>query len=193
VSVAGFVLAGGRSRRMGRDKALLPYGDATLLEHALATLRDVCDDVVIAGSRDDLSAFAPVIADEFVECGPLGGMHAALAQSQLDWNLFLAVDMPRVTAEHLHKLLAQPRSVSTRAVFAQAGGRLQPLCGLYHRELAGKMAQALAEGKRAVIPVLESITDAHGLLRVDFEDAAAFLNMNTPEDMATLGVNEPST
>jgi len=193
VSVAGFVLAGGRSTRMGRDKALLPYGDATLLEHALTTLRGVCDAVAIAGSRDDLSAFAPVIADEFADCGPLGGIHAALAQSRQEWNLFLAVDMPRVTAKHLRRLLAHPRSVSTRAVVAQADGRLQPLCGLYHRELAGLIAQALAEGKRAVIPVLESITGAQGLMRVDFEDGTAFLNMNTPEDVATLGAMEPST
>jgi len=190
--IAGFVLAGGHSRRMGRDKALLPYDGSTLLEHALEMLRTVCDEVAIAGSRDDLSRFAPVIADVFRECGPLAGMHAALAQSQTEWNLFLAVDLPRIEPAHLRALLAQPRDPATRAVVAVADGRLQPLCGLYHRDLAGPIAEALTTEKRAVIPVLESICGADGMQRVHFEDGDAFLNLNTPEDVATLGLQKPS-
>ena len=177
---------------MGRDKALLPYGGSTLLEHALETLLVVCEPVAIAGNRDDLTSFAPVIADVFPDCGPLGGIHTALAQSQNEWNLFLAVDLPRIEPEHLRALLAQPCTPATRAVVAVADGRLQPLCGLYHRGLAVPIAEALAAGNRAVIPALESICGADGLHRVQFEDADAFLNLNTPEDVATLGAQEPS-
>jgi molybdenum cofactor guanylyltransferase len=186
--VNGFVLAGGQSRRMGRDKALLPYAGTTLLEHALETLRAVCDGVAIAGCRDDLAAYAPVIQDAFRDCGPLGGIYAALEHSQVEWNLFLAVDLPRIEPSHLKKLLAHPRTPETRTILAHADGRLQPLCGLYHRSLAAPIAEALAAGERAVIPVLESIVDAHGLERVWFDEDDAFLNLNTPEDVATLGV-----
>jgi len=192
MKVAGFVLAGGQSRRMGRDKALLPFEGTTLLEHALETLRAVCDDVAIAGCRDDLARFAPVIQDAFRDCGPLGGIYAALEQTQVEWNLFLAVDLPRIEPEHLRTLLAHPRTPETRMVLAAADGRIQPLCGLYHRSLAAAVAEALADGERAVIPVLASIAGTLGLERVWFENDDAFLNLNTPEDVATLGAQETS-
>ena len=183
--MAGFVLAGGRSRRMGRDKALLSCGQTTLLEHALGVLRTVCDDVAIAGSRDDLSSFAPVIADEFADSGPLSGMHAALKQSQYAWNLFLAVDLPLIEPAHANMLLEYPRTPNTLAVTAEADGRLQPLFGVYHWKLAGPIEQALQAGERAVIPMLESISAPDGLLRVEFP-ASTLLNVNTPGELALI-------
>lgn len=183
--VAGFVLAGGHSRRMGRDKALLSYGHTTMLGHALEVLRAVCDQVEIAGNRDDLSSFASVVADQFADCGPLGGMHAALKQSKSDWNIFLAVDLPRVEPLHVKLLLMEPRLFGTVAVAAEAEGRLQPLLGLYHRKLAGSIERALLAGERAVMPVIESVCAPNGLLRVEFP-ASALVNLNTPDELAAL-------
>lgn len=184
-SVAGFVLAGGHSRRMGRDKALLSYGHTTMLGHALGVMRAVCDEVAIAGSRDDLSSFASVVADQFIDCGPLSGMHAALQHSKSDWNIFLAVDLARVEPLHVKLLLKQPRLSGTVAVIAEADGQLQPLLGLYHRKLAGPIERALLAGERAVISVIESICTPNGLLRVVFP-ASALINLNTPDELAAL-------
>jgi molybdopterin-guanine dinucleotide biosynthesis protein A len=189
---AGFVLAGGKSRRMGQDKALLWVGETTLLERALGALQAVCSTVAIAGNRGDLAVHARVIMDSFMDSGPLAGIHAALTETEQDWNLFLAVDLPRVGPNELQRLIDWPRSEQTMCVMAQAGGRLQPLCGLYHRRLAEPIGRALEAGERAVIPVLEAACGEMGLVRAEFEDAAVFANLNTAADVATWEANATS-
>ena len=90
----GFVLAGGRSTRMGTDKALLHYAGRPLIAHAVDLLRPrelnptswECDLILLL--------YAPVVEDLHPDCGPLGGIEAALASSSSDWNLFLPVDLP---------------------------------------------------------------------------------------------------
>ena len=109
----GFVLAGGKSSRMGpnTDKAFLEFDGQTLLDRALGVMAEVCDDVTIVG---DPAKFAKhvsgqrgtVVADVFPGCGPLGGIHAALANSTAELNLMLAVDMPFVSGELLAFLFA---------------------------------------------------------------------------------------
>src|SRR5450631_3928259 len=105
LSTEGFVLAGGRSRRMGRDKALLEWCGIPLIERAVRSLRSVTSTVRIVGDREDLARFAPVVADTFPASGPLGGIHAALAASSRDWNLFLPVDLPLLPAGFLEWML----------------------------------------------------------------------------------------
>ena len=71
--VHGFVLAGGRSVRMGKDKALLQFSGRPMVKIAVEKLREFCAEVRIAGSREDLSGFAPVVMDESEEAGPAAG------------------------------------------------------------------------------------------------------------------------
>ena len=89
--VAAFVLAGGKSTRMGSDKAFVMLEGRTLLTRALELARTVSDNVRIVGSAEKFAAFAPVVEDVFRECGPLGGIHAALRASSAELNLMLAV------------------------------------------------------------------------------------------------------
>jgi molybdopterin-guanine dinucleotide biosynthesis protein A len=79
---------------MGQDKAAVTLNGRTLLEHALAALRGVCRDVSILGRHDLYGSVAPVYEDTFPGCGPLGGIHAALSNSQTQFNLIIAVDTP---------------------------------------------------------------------------------------------------
>ena len=78
VDVTGFILAGGKSTRMGTDKAFIEFEGHTLLERALSLARSVTPDVRIVGAREKFAPFAPVVEDIFRERGPLGGIHAAL-------------------------------------------------------------------------------------------------------------------
>src|ERR1039457_2185492 len=87
--ISGYVLAGGRSSRMGTDKALLQLAGKPLIAHAVAKLRRICADVHILGSKPALAAFAPLVPDLHPNCGPVGGMEAALAHSTQDWSLIL--------------------------------------------------------------------------------------------------------
>ena len=80
--VHGFVLAGGKSSRMGTDKALLEFCGRPLVEIAVEKLREFCAEVSIAGNRDDLSVFAPVAHETRVDCGPAAGIEAGLKAAQ---------------------------------------------------------------------------------------------------------------
>src|SRR5262249_14030934 len=102
---SGFILAGGRSSRMGTDKSLLRFGESTLIESSLSRMRSVTSQVAIVSPRADLAQYAPVVHDVYPNRGPLGGIHAALASSLHEWNFMLAVDMPLVPTELLKKLL----------------------------------------------------------------------------------------
>src|ERR1041385_3815789 len=89
--LSGFVLAGGKSTRMGQDKAAVTLNGLTLLQHGLAALRQVCRDVAILGKHELYGALGPVYEDIFPGCGPLGGIHAALSNSKTQFNLIIAV------------------------------------------------------------------------------------------------------
>jgi molybdenum cofactor guanylyltransferase len=182
--ISGFVLAGGRSSRLGRDKALLPWppnaaiegNSQTLLGHAIARLQRVCDTVSICANRDDLPTAEIVIADARPDSGPLGGIVAALEHSTTDWNLLLAVDLPFLPAEVLQALAArvsaqeEPMGASGPAslpplfcVLPYVDGLPQPLCGLYHRALARGLRRALEAGKFKVMAALQEAADASAL------------------------------
>ena len=161
--ISGFVLAGGRSSRLGQDKVLLPWhgqkgqSDQTLLDHAVSRLRGVCGKVKVCAERDDLPLYNPLIRDAFHGAGPLGGIVAALEQSQTEWNLFLAVDLPLVPVGLLQALAARLPTDAT-CVLPQVEGLPQPLCGLYHRTLAPGLRLALQEGKyKIMLAVREAI------------------------------------
>lgn len=181
LKVAGFVLAGGRSIRMGQDKALLRLRGVTLLERCLSTLRAVCEEVAIAGGKPELQKFARVIPDEVPGCGPLGGIVAALEQSSREWNMCLPVDAPFVPVECLQRLLRAVAEGAGDAVIARADGRLQPLCGVYSRRLLPVLRGELLAGRWKVAPALEV---AGRVCTIDFANVKWFANLNTPEDFA---------
>src|SRR5690349_16702469 len=101
---SAFVLTGGRSTRMGADKALLMFRGRTLLEHALAQARSVTEDVRIVGAWEKFAEHGKVIEDVYGGQGPLAGIHAALQSSPTDRNLVLAVDTPLISADYLRQL-----------------------------------------------------------------------------------------
>src|SRR5690349_5139120 len=102
-----FVLAGGQSTRMGAEKALVELDGRTLLERALTLAGSVSSDVQIVGSKAKFARYGDVIEDEFLQHGPLGGIHAALRASKSELNLMLAVDMPFVEVRFLEFLFEE--------------------------------------------------------------------------------------
>jgi molybdopterin-guanine dinucleotide biosynthesis protein A len=146
LDVTAFVLAGGRSTRMGSDKALLTVGKQTLLERALQTAAAVANQVFIAGSRDRYAQYGDVVEDIFPDCGPLGGIHAALCITKTDLNLMLSVDTPSISSDFLCWLMQQARASSELMVVPDALGGLQPLAAIYRRRLRAVAEEALKRG-----------------------------------------------
>jgi molybdenum cofactor guanylyltransferase len=185
--VTAYLLAGGKSTRMGADKAFVMLDGCTLLARALAVARSVTSEVRIVGDAFKFASFAPVVEDVFPECGPLGGIHAALRASQTELNVILAVDLPFVSSALLQYLIKRAReSLSATVTVAQAGGRWQPLCAVYRQHFADAAELALRTGRYRIDVLFETAcTQVIG----EEEWAAAgfslkmFRNLNTREEL----------
>src|SRR5271157_4460011 len=131
----GFLLAGGKSSRMGTntDKAFLDFRGQSLLDRALTVMGEVCGRVTIVGDPAKFSKYGPVVADIFPGCGPLAGIHVALINSTAELNLMLAVDMPFVSDELLAFLFAAARDEANSAIITvpRTSRGFQPLCAIY--------------------------------------------------------------
>jgi molybdenum cofactor guanylyltransferase len=191
--VAAFVLAGGKSARMGRDKALLPWRGQTLLERALEATRAVTQDVCIVGSKSKFGAYGNVVEDLVPERGPLGGIHAALRVSDRELNLIVAVDLPFVTRKLFSYLVQRAQRSACLAAVPRLAAGWEPLCAVYRKEFASAAEGALARGQNAVHRLLESygtgIGAGGGILAIDEQElqgagfsAQMFRNINTLVD-----------
>lgn len=185
--VAVFVLAGGKSTRMGTDKAFLTFRGQTLLERALQVGRGIAADVRIVGDVQKFRAFAPVIEDVFPGHGPLGGIHVALTSSDKESNLVIAVDLPFLSPELLHFIIEKARRAGTSVTVPHAGGALQPLCAVYRKAFAEVADKALQAGKNKIDPLFTLVTTtvvSEPELSAAGFSAELFRNLNTPDDLA---------
>src|SRR5512146_1814736 len=195
--VTAFILTGGRSERMGQDKASLrlPSG-RTLLENALAVAGAVAGQVGIVGSREKYAGYAwagEIVDDVFRDRGPLGGIHAALSTTTTEWNIILAVDLPGVTAALLGWILKMAREASSQVTVASVGGGLQPLCGVYRKSFRDRAEKALKDGHNKV----DGSFDRASLRILTEEEVRAagfspemFANVNTPEEFEKIGAGK---
>jgi len=186
---SAFVLTGGRSSRMGSDKALLSWAGETLIQRTLAIARQACGQVCICGSRELYGKFGEVVEDAEPGRGPLSGIQAALHATETELNLILSVDLPLMTTEFLVWLLQQARSGEQRITAPEAQGRLQPLCAVYNRDVLELVDDALAKDDLKVTRLFARtptrvITESE--LRAAGFDPAIFSNVNTSEDYKTL-------
>ena len=185
--VTGFILAGGKSTRMGRDKAFIEFEGRTLLERALGLARSLTPDVRIVGAREKFAQFASVVEDKFRDCGPLGGIHAALHASQTELNFMLAVDMPFVSETFLHYLIKEARTATEATVIVpRSDGRRQPLCAIYRSRFGDVAGKALLAGRNRIDSLFDAVeTRVIGeeeLNRAGFS-SSIFRNLNTPEQL----------
>ena len=185
--VTAFILAGGKSTRMGADKAFVMLDGRTLLQQALDLGRAIAADVRIVGDAAKFAAFGPVVEDVFPGCGPLAGIHAALRGSKTELNLMLAVDVPFVSQALLEYLIGRARDVASATVtVAKSGGNWQPLCAVYRREFANAAQEALQAG-RYRIDLLFAATSTQ-IVEEEELDAAGFSakmfrNLNTRAEL----------
>jgi molybdopterin-guanine dinucleotide biosynthesis protein A len=202
LSRMGFVIAGGKSSRMGADKVFLEFGGQTLLDRALTVMGAVCDSVTIVGdpakfANRDAANYGSVVADIFSGCGPLAGIHSALVHSSAELNLMLAVDMPFVSRELLRFLFAAAEDEDNRAIITvpRTSHGLQPLCAVYRRDFSAAAEQALRAGKykvdAAFAGVSTRVIEESELAAAGFSERS-FFNVNTPQDRLAAEGGDPS-
>jgi len=169
-TVVGAVLAGGQSRRMGRDKAMLDWDGRSLLMRAVKVLESVFDEVLVVAPRDrgyeDLGV--QVVPDIRPGLGPLGGLHTALVHGRGKPLFILACDMPHVTDDLVRWIVGPPiqepmrrlageRTKTVQARVVHDGYQKQPLCGLYSQFCLGEIEKALDGNRLSAQSLLEEL------------------------------------
>ncbi len=187
------VLAGGMSRRMGTDKALLPLrpGDPPLAQVVLRTAGAIADDLfVVASGRPEYAAFGvPVVPDRYAEAGTLGGIATALAAARHDRCLIVACDMPFLSLPLLRWMSEQPGDYDVLVPRVPGESRQGPdlvyqtLHAIYSRDCLPAIERRLAEGQRKVIGFFDDVrvrvVDLDTIRSLD-PDLRSFFNANTP-------------
>jgi len=177
------ILAGGRSSRMQRDKAFLPYRGTTLLTRQVGLVRALAPtETFISGRAEtDYGALGlPVLLNRFTDLGPLAGVERALGEAQSPLLLVLAVDLPDMTADFLRGLAASRRS--DRGVVPRTRLGLEPLAAFYPKAMQPIAAALLAEGRPAMTEFVHRGVEA-GLVDeypCPPADEARFRNWNGP-------------
>ena len=177
---AGFVLVGGNSSRMGRDKARLPFQGKTLVDHVASAVAEAAGSVTLVGAPERYGTLGfPMLADGRTGAGPLGGIHTALAASPAAWNLIVACDMPGISAPFLRSLMAAAQASEADCLLpAGPSGLPEPLCAVYHSRCVAAIGAALDRNVR-------KITDGLAGLRIrnwSVAESNWFRNVNTPEE-----------
>jgi len=183
-AIAGLILAGGRGRRLGGvDKGLQPWRGQPLVDHALARLAPQVSRVMISANRN-ADAYASrgvrVLADASDDFpGPLAGILAGLRAASTPWLAVVPCDSPSLPLDLVERLASGVGDAPGAVV--RRGGRLEPVCCLLATSLAADLERHLAEGGRKV----EGWVARHAapVLFDRADDAAAFANINTPDDL----------
>ncbi|HEV2617674.1 MAG TPA: molybdenum cofactor guanylyltransferase [Candidatus Acidoferrales bacterium] len=185
-AVGGFILAGGRSSRMGRAKGLLMFADEPLVVHVARLLELTGEAPVIVGPPDAYADLGfRVVGDDDENFGPLGGIATALRVATCEWNLIVGCDLPFLTREWLEFLIT--RTIDSRAdvVMPLNEGGFEPLCAMYRKSARAAIAEALERGVRKVTDGLAGLslaTLAPAEWKAFDPEGRLFKNVNTPED-----------
>jgi molybdenum cofactor guanylyltransferase len=160
VNVGGYVLAGGKSSRMGVDKALLELAGKPLVHHAVVKLRRVCADVHLLGNRKELAFYGPLVRDVHEGRGPLSGVEAALEHSPHGWNLLMPMDMPFLPTALLAwwmTVALERETEGMRMAMLTVDGVPQPALCLLHKDVLPFVKQAMDRGVFKLFRVFEEV------------------------------------
>ncbi|MCS7197787.1 MAG: molybdenum cofactor guanylyltransferase [Candidatus Bipolaricaulota bacterium] len=181
------ILAGGRSQRVGREKALLPWGGRTLIEHIVAQCRRWSDDVLVtSGDRVRYQEIldVPIFADAIRDIGPMGGLYTGLKHARYEYSLAVACDMPFITRAVIDLLRAELDG-SVWAVVPKIEGHRVPTFALYHKKCLSVIEQLLAQRCTSPLALLDAVPIAivpEERFRAVDPTLRSFTNINTLQD-----------
>jgi molybdopterin-guanine dinucleotide biosynthesis protein A len=178
MQTAGFVLAGGQSSRMGRDKALLGGDSHPLIQEVAARVAVVAENVVLVGAPERYGGLGfDCLPDLRPGCGPLGGIEAALAAGRAEYNLIAGCDMPGIRSAWLRTLLSASKETGGLCVAARdTTGRIHPLCAVYRAGCLPVVRAALETGRLKLLALMEDLN------AITIDIGGKLWNLNTPQE-----------
>ena len=198
VSIEAFILVGGRSSRMGTDKATVPFEGSPMVERIGSAIRRGLKGTrlrLVAADHEQLLRLGAIdtadgfVLDIFPHRGPAGGLHAALAHSEREWAFVAACDLPLVSSELIRLLIERVDDRCDALVPIQPDGRPQPLAAIYRTRTVRDRLTELLEHPRPS-PSMQEVLDSLQVKYVAFEEFehlegshSFFANINLPEDL----------
>ena len=172
------ILAGGKSSRMQRDKALLPFGDVnSLAEFQYERLSKFFSHVYISSKNNKFDFDVEVIEDRYDDASPLVALVSIFETlKEIDEVFLLSVDAPFVDKSVIDKLYKNNASVDV--IVAESKSGLEPLCAIYKRSCLVEAKRALIENRHRLHALFEKLN----VKRVKIEDASVFMNLNYPSE-----------
>jgi molybdopterin-guanine dinucleotide biosynthesis protein A len=182
--MGGYIVTGGASHRMGRDKARLLWRGVTLVEWIANQVYDAVGNATLVGAPDRYGDLGiPAIGESFAGCGPLSGIEAALRHSPFDLNLVVACDMPLIESHALCELTATALAAGADVCAAvNAAGGLEPLCAVYDRRILPEIQRALNQERFRAQDLLAHLT----VKAWRTADPRIVTNANSPADWDAL-------
>ena len=187
MTVSAAIMAGGKSTRMGQDKAWIELDGEPLIARVAAVLREVADEVIVVANDPRYDSLGlRVVRDRYPNGGALGGIATGVSAATHDAVLVAACDMPFLSADVWRVLLAH--AAEGDVVIPRIGGEYETLHAIYTKACVPHMVRSLAENQLRVISFFEKVR-VHAIdeveLRVADATLRAFTNVNTPEELAS--------
>ena len=183
----GIIMAGGKSSRMGKNKALLMIGGETVIERIVSELKKTVSEIIIVTNSFEEYRFLglPMVSDQWQDMGPVAGIHAGLNASNTEKNLVVACDMPFISSQ-LGEILLNLLDENQAAV-PIISGQLHPLFAAYRKDALDEVTQSIQKQELRIRQFLKNIktklvTEADLQNSTYICEEKHFFNMNHPED-----------
>ena len=190
--ISGILLAGGKSRRLGRDKALENLGGERIIDRVISRVAQCCSELIVVGDRPERSLELNLpeeimfVHDTFEDSGSLGGLYTGLSKSSSDWSLVVACDMPFLSVDLLNDMKNKALSSQSHVFVPIIDGRFQPTHALYNRKCLPYIERNIQEGRLKMVGYFDEIevqTIEFSSTNLEGEVARSFFNLNTEEDL----------
>ncbi|MEZ4917235.1 MAG: molybdenum cofactor guanylyltransferase [Chitinophagales bacterium] len=184
-SITGIILAGGKSSRMGTNKALIPINNVPMIEQIINTLNFICDDIIVIANNDlPIKGNFKIQKDIIENCGPMGGIHAGLNASSSFKNIIVSCDAPYTNLKALQCLIDYTKN--SNCTLFEHENKMHPLPGCYTTNCLPTITENLTQNK---LKLRETVTSLNPkminieklLFKKDY--LKALININTPEDL----------
>ena len=191
MSITGIVLAGGKSSRIGRDKAMLELGGVRLIARSISIIEPLCDEIIISTNDPGLACLGyHIVQDEHHGIGPVAGLHASLRYSNSEHHLVIPCDTPLVTIDVFERMFAIVSAAHPPACVAGTeDGFIEPLIGCYQRSALPLLEEQI---QKYDFKLHNALTRMGAIVEV-FHDSRMFWNINTKADISALSGLEIST
>ena len=183
--VTGIILAGGKSKRMGTDKGLIPFRGRSLIRYAEEVLTNVCGQIIISSNSENYTFLNyPVVPDEIANSGPMGGIYSALKHSKTEINLVLSCDMPFISMALLTHLISLANEYDI-VVPWHGEKHFEPMAAIYNKKNLPTLYQYIKEGNFRIPDVFE-VTNTKKLKmsnELDYYSDQLFYNINSKSEL----------